>query len=161
MRVKKLISLCAVLLIMSAATAFGVPESATAARDSSHQKWWAQLNLTVDQQAKVKTLRAEMKDFRKANFEKMKSLLDLSKAELLKAAPNKSVLYGYAKEMGDLHKTMSEHMADHMLKMKSILTKEQFEKLLSRDMFMGPHGMRHGSPEGHRNGTGTPPDRDD
>jgi Spy/CpxP family protein refolding chaperone len=153
--------MCAVSLIMSASHALCTPDPSAAARDSSHQKWWAQLNLTADQQAKLKTLRAEMKDFRKANFEKMKTLLDKNKAELLKAAPSKSVLYGYAKEMGDLHKTMSEHMADHMLKMKSILTKDQFDKLLSRDMFMGPHGMRHGNPEGHRSGAGATPDRDD
>jgi Spy/CpxP family protein refolding chaperone len=159
MHAKMVTCLCVLSLVMSASPAFCVPDSAMAARDSSRQKWWAQLNLTADQKAKLKTLRAEMKDFRKANFEKMKSLLDKNKAELLKAAPNRSVLFGYAKEMGDLHETMSEHMADHMLKMKSILTKEQFEKLLSRDMFRGPQGRGHHAPEGRRGGA--PHDMDD
>jgi Spy/CpxP family protein refolding chaperone len=127
-------------------------DTAARARDSVHQKWWAQLNLTDDQKTKLKSLRADMKDFRKANFEKMKSLLEKSKEELLKAAPSKAVLYGYAKEIGDLHKAMSEHMADHMMKMKAILTKEQFQKFLSRDFRQGmdrpgagPHPS-HGGP---------------
>jgi Spy/CpxP family protein refolding chaperone len=137
---KIIVSVFFLSLIMSASNAFCVTDSTARAADSTHQKWWAQLNLSEDQKAKLKTLRVDMKDFRKANFEKMKSILDKSKEELLKAAPSKVVLYGYAKEMGDLHKAMSEHMADHMLKMKTILSKEQFQKLLKNNFL---HGMGH------------------
>jgi Spy/CpxP family protein refolding chaperone len=132
-------------------------DSTVAAGDSVHQKFWAQLNLTVDQKQKLKAIREENKDFRKANFEKMRALLEKSKDELLKPSPSKSVLYGYAKEMGDLHKTEAEHMADHMLKLKTILTKEQFEKLIK----MGPpHGMHGMKDHPHRGGPGTPPPPD-
>jgi hypothetical protein len=51
---------------------------------------------------------------------------------------------------------MSEKMADHMLKMKTILTKDQFQKLLSKDFWHGlgqpgkgprpPHDGQHGMP---------------
>ena len=88
-----------------------------------------------------------------------------AKEELLKPAPNKAVLYGYAKEMGGLHKAMAEQMADHMLKVKTILTKDQFSKLLSNEMH--PPGMRemhtgpHDAPHGQGPGGGHPPDFDD
>jgi Spy/CpxP family protein refolding chaperone len=166
MRTKTIFSVVLVSLLLSTTAAFCSPDSTRAApRDSSHQKWWAQLNLTDDQKAKLKTLRQEMRESRKANFEKMKVLLDKSKEELLKPAPNKAVLYGYAKELGDLHKAMAEHMADHMLKVKTILTKDQFTKLLSNEMH--PLGMRemhkgpHDAPHGQGPGGGPPPDFDD
>jgi Spy/CpxP family protein refolding chaperone len=154
MRGGMVICVCVISLLLSASGAFCGPDSTARAGDSLHQKWWAQLNLTEDQKAKLKALRSGAKDFRKANFDKMKSLLDKSKEELLKAAPSKAVLYGYAKEMGDLHKAISEHMADQMLKMKTILTKEQFQKFLNRDFRQGmdrpgkgphpPHDGQHG-----------------
>jgi Spy/CpxP family protein refolding chaperone len=137
---------------MSASGAFCAADPAAKAADSSHQKWWAQLNLNDDQKAKLKELRAGAKDFRKANFEKMKSLLDKSKEELLKPAPNKTVLYGFAKEMGELHKAMAEHMAEHMLKVKAILSKEQFQKFMNRDFREGMG--RPGAPHGEAGGAG-------
>jgi Spy/CpxP family protein refolding chaperone len=152
MRIASVVYVSVFSLFLGAFSSFCANDPPAPARDSTHQKWWAQLNLTEDQKTKLKTLRADMKDFRKANFEKMKSLLDKSKEELLKSAPSKPVLYGYAKEMGDLHKAMSEKMADHMLAMKTILTKEQFQKLLSNDFW---HGMGH--PGAHPGAGGNPP----
>jgi Spy/CpxP family protein refolding chaperone len=165
MRTKTIFSVFLFSLLLSATAAFCSPDSTKAApRDSSHQKWWAQLNLTDDQQAKLKTLRQEMRESRKANFEKMKALLDKSKEELLKPSASKAVLNGYAKEMGELHRALAEQMADHMLKVKTILTKDQFAKLLGnemrppmmREMRKGPHDERHGQGQG-----GPPPDFDD
>ena len=152
--IKKTFGIAFLLAILFGTTASyaGPRDSSSAAmKDSSHQKMFEQLNLTVDQKAKMKALRQEMQDLRKANMEKMKALRDKSKDELLKAAPNKTVLYGFAKEMGDLHKAMAEHMADHLLKVKAVLTKEQFEKMLSKDFLKGmreqrmhDHGQKHG-----------------
>jgi Spy/CpxP family protein refolding chaperone len=138
-----------------------------ATKDSSHQKWIQQLNLSTDQKAKMKALREEMQTMRKSTMEKMKSLRDKSRDELLKAAPNKMVLYGYAKEIGDLHKAMSEQMADHMLKVKGILSKEQFEKMMSRDFLKGIRDKKIGGPKTgkpykmHGQGPGGPHDPDD
>jgi Spy/CpxP family protein refolding chaperone len=149
--------LCSILF--GAAAAVPHHDSTAAVKDSAHQKWWSELDLTADQKTKLKGLRVDMKEFRKANFEKMKALLDKSKDELLKAAPSKTVLYGYAKEMGELHRTEAEHMVDHMLKMKSVLTKEQFEKLIKMGLRRGPHGM---DGKMHKGGPGgPPPDMDD
>lgn len=132
--------------------------SSAAMHDSLHQKFMDQLNLSADQKAKMKALREEMRTLRKANMEKMKVLREKSKEELLKAAPNKTVLYGYAKEMGDLHKAMAEQMADHLLKVKAVLTKEQFEKMMSKDFLKGmrERRMHDGPPRGGPHGMGGP-----
>ena len=162
MKTKSLVTAVLVPALFLAGSAFAAPHdsAATAQRDSSHQKWIAQLNLTADQRAKMKALRDDMRAQRKANMEKMQALREKSKEELLKATPNKSVLYGYAKEMGELHKTMAEHMADHLIKVKAILTKEQFEKMLSKDFLKGlrERGTHDGPPHG---GPGGKHDKDE
>jgi Spy/CpxP family protein refolding chaperone len=144
----KLLPAILFITLLGAGSAFCGTDSAScttkrAPGDSMHQKWFAQLNLTDDQKAKLKDMRKEMGEFRKVNFEKMKALREKSKVEFLKAAPSKTVLYGFAKEMGDLHKAMAEKMADHILKMKTILTKEQFEKMLNFDFGEGNGPMMH------------------
>jgi Spy/CpxP family protein refolding chaperone len=162
MRGRMIVVMCAFTLILSAADAFCGPDSTSRAGDSVHQKWWAQLNLTPDQKARLKALHSDLKDFRKANFEKMKSMLDKSKEELLKPAPSKAALYTYAQQMGDLHRAMAERMADHMLQMKTILSKEQFQKFLNRDFMRGAGGRGNGPrpPHGGPHGLGPPPPGD-
>jgi Spy/CpxP family protein refolding chaperone len=133
--------------------AYAMPDSTHAARhmsmqDSSHQKIWAELNLTADQKVKLKTMREDAQQSRTAIFDKMKDLRDKSKQELLKEKPSKDVLYGYAKQLAEEQKILAEHMADHMLKLKSILTKEQFEKVLSKDFFMGMQKEHGGNGSG-------------
>ena len=147
--------------------AFAAKDVAPATNDSCHQKLWAQLNLTADQKAKLKDMRSEMQTLRKTSRDKMKDLRDKSRDELLKAAPSKTVLYGYAAEISAVQKAMAEHMADHMLKVKTVLTKEQFEKLLSKDFWKnmrkcGPqHGMKGGPGKGGMHDPGGMPDMDD
>jgi Spy/CpxP family protein refolding chaperone len=142
--------------MMAAPPAYCAQDSASFSRDSTRHKMWAELGLSQDQQAKLKGMRKDMKEFREQNFEKMKVLLDKTKEELLKTSPNKSTLFGYAKEMGELHKAMAEHMADHMLFLKSVLTKEQFAKLLSNEFHPPMGGGRPG--HGPHGGPGGPPD---
>jgi Spy/CpxP family protein refolding chaperone len=92
-----------------------------------------ELGLNVDQNAKLKTLHSEMKIAHKEHIEKIKALREKSREELLKPKPDKTVLYGFAGEIGALQKIMAEKEADHLLKIKAILTPEQFDKLLSRN----------------------------
>jgi Spy/CpxP family protein refolding chaperone len=107
-----------------------------------------ELGLNTDQKAQLKALHEEMKNSRKDHMEKMKALREKSRDELLKAAPKQATLYEYAKEMGTLHTAMAQKEADHLLKVKAILTPDQFKKLLSKDFRHEPEeGM--GGPQGH------------
>ncbi|HMD69648.1 MAG TPA: hypothetical protein VKF42_12260 [Chitinivibrionales bacterium] len=163
MRFAMTLSGLALCLMMAVPPAQGAQDSASFSKDSTRHRIWAQLGLSESQKAKLKDMRKQSMEFRKQNFEKMKALLDKSKEELLKPSPSKSVLHGYAKELGEFHRVMAEQMADHMIALKSVLTKEQFEKLLSNElrppMQGGPRGEgpHHGPPGGH----GGPPDLDD
>ena len=102
-----------------------------------------ELGLNKDQQVKMKSLHADMKNIRKEHGDRMKVIMDKSKNELLKDSPSRAVLYGLAKEMGDLRTAMAKKEADHLLKLKTILTPEQFKKLLSKPPHepMPPDGM--------------------
>ncbi len=157
------LTLCLMVAAPHAQGAQGAQDSASFSRDSTRHRIWAQLGLSENQKARLKDMRKQSMEFRKQNFEKMKVLLDKSKDELLKPSPSKTVLHGYAKEMGELHRAMAEQMADHMIALKSVLTKEQFEKLLSNELrppMQGDHhgdGPHHGPPGGH----GGPPGSDE
>jgi len=100
---------------------------------------WTQLKLTDDQKAKLKDLYKDMKQIRTDYAEKAKALREKAKTELLKSNPSKAVLYGYAKELGDLDRVLAEKRADHFLKAKTIFTADQFTKIV--DMQMAHDGM--------------------
>ena len=64
---------------------------------------------------------------------------------MLKDKPDKNVLKKYSQEIANQHRLMADTMTDHLLKVKKILTKEQFEKMLSRE-------FRHGMGKHHKKG---------
>jgi periplasmic protein CpxP/Spy len=125
------------------------------------ERMFADLNLTRDQKAKLKSLHETMKGSHKQVFDQMKALREKTKAELLKPQPSKPVLDGYAAQFGDLHKQLAQKRSDHMLQIKAILTPDQFAKLLSREE-KGP-GFGRGGDKGreHREGKGPGPDDDE
>jgi Spy/CpxP family protein refolding chaperone len=116
----------------------------------SMKKKIAELNLTADQQAKLKTVHEDRMATAKPLFEQMKTIRDKLKTELLKTEPSKQVLDGYASQLGDLHRQLVQNMNEHLLRVKAILTTEQFSKMVNFDwMHSGPGTHRgrgdHGS----------------
>ena len=112
--------------------------------DTSHaqgkamwQKITKNLELTPDQQAKLKDLRADMGKQNKISRDKIKTLREKEKEELLIPNPSQQALYGYAKEINDLQGAMAEKRLEHLLKVKEILAPDQFKKLLSMTSRMG------------------------
>jgi Spy/CpxP family protein refolding chaperone len=130
----------ALLFIGTLSSAFALPDSASMQAPDRDRVMMAQhlakeLGLTKDQQIKMRNIHLGMETLRKDNRDKIKAVLDESKAELLKEAPSRVVLYRLARDMGNLRREMAEKEADNLLKLKTILTDEQFKKLLS----MPPH----------------------
>jgi Spy/CpxP family protein refolding chaperone len=95
---------------------------------------WAKMGLTDQQKTDLKGLREEAKGLHKTTFEKTKAVRDKIKAEMLKTSPDQNVLNGYADELGQIEKEVNRQRFAHLLKVKAILTPEQFQKLLD----MGP-----------------------
>jgi Spy/CpxP family protein refolding chaperone len=93
--------------------------------------FWKDMNLTTEQQEKLKALHEEMQVTRDKHKDEVMSVRKKISEELLKDAPSTTTLDGYAKELGDLHAKMTRERYDHLLKVKKILTPEQFKTMLS------------------------------
>jgi Spy/CpxP family protein refolding chaperone len=109
------------------------------------EKMTKKLGLTPDQQAKLKDLRTGMASRNKDTWAKIKTIREKEKQELLIPNPSQPTLYGYAKEINDLQGAIAEKRLEHLLKVKEILTPDQFKKLLDVMSNMGNrHAWKHG-----------------
>ena len=151
MRLRRMMAAAAILAV--AATAVMAAADSTGWKNGERAKKFAQmLGLTADQQERLKALRPEMQAIRKEERDRMQVIMDKSKVELLKPSPDRVVLYGYAREMGALRTEMAQKEADHLLKVKAVLSPEQFAKLLNRpprEFHGGPPGAEGHGPEGN------------
>jgi Spy/CpxP family protein refolding chaperone len=106
--------------------------------------FWEELKLTDDQATQLKLLKVDTQKDHILHFAEVKKVREKIKAELLKEKPSKSALTGFSKELGKLHTALSEKRMERFLKTKEILNKEQFEKLLSKEMLKeGRKHMKH------------------
>jgi len=110
-----------------------------------------ELNLTPEQKQKLHALRDERKAAREEHIAKMKEVRQKMKEELAKEKPDGKTLMKYATQTADLVEQMTKQRIDHLLKVKQVLSKEQFEKLLSKEMMEpgkhpdgGKYPKRHG-----------------
>lgn len=121
----------AVTLVLLSSVAVALPEPCGKA--DFPDKMWMELNLSVDQKEQLMALHEAMRPIRARHMESVKAVRERMKTELLKSDPSVNTLYGYAGELGELHKQMSKDRVDHLLKVKNILTPEQFSKLVERE----------------------------
>jgi Spy/CpxP family protein refolding chaperone len=94
---------------------------------------WKELNLTDEQKAKLKELRSGQAPAHKKEGETMRDVRQKIKAELLKEKPDRVALNKLTDEIANSHRQMARDRTEHLLKVKQILTKEQFEKMLSAE----------------------------
>jgi Spy/CpxP family protein refolding chaperone len=132
-----LLSACAGILFTSSIVFSAQPNDS--AMEKHHQKMMADLKLTADQTTKIQALHKDMLEKGKALSDQMKMISEKVKVELLKDQPSKPVLDGYATQLADIQKQLLQKRYDHVLQVKTILTKEQFSKHLSHE-WMGPQG---------------------
>jgi Spy/CpxP family protein refolding chaperone len=132
------LSACAGILFTSSIAFSAQPNDST--MEKHHQKMMADLKLTADQKTKIQALHKDMETSMKALAEQMKGISEKVKAELLKDQPSKQVLDGYATQLADIQKQLLQKRYNHVLQVKTILTKEQFSKHLSHE-WMGCAGM--------------------
>lgn len=151
-------------ITLGALFAFIIPTgAATQPNDSAtmnhHQKMMADPTLSADQKTKIQALHKDMEEKGKPLFDQMKSISDKVKVELLKDQPSKPVLDEYATQIADIQKQLLQKRYDHVLRVKAILTKEQFITHLNHE-WMGPQcaekykGMHggHGCPMSDKKG---------
>ena len=139
--------------VLAASPLFASEQSCNASatkQERPRQNMFKQLNLTPDQKDKLKALRKELMESSKPIFEQMKAMREKVKAELLKNEPAQSSLDDYAAQLADLEKQMGMKWNSHLLKIKAILSPEQFSKLVNSDWARGPGmgGMHRGEKDG-------------
>jgi Spy/CpxP family protein refolding chaperone len=134
----KQISFCAItMLFIGSLSAIFAADSVNALQNEKAKKVFEDLGLSTVQKAKLKDLRIEMQAMRKDHFEKMKVMREKIKEEILKESPSQTALHEFAKDIGNLRMLMAEKESEHLLKVKAILTPEQFKKLLSKELWQG------------------------
>lgn len=129
-------ALAASLLITAATSIFAQPCShhmgkGEGADEGPALRMFADLGLDEKQTEGLKKLHEEMQANREQHFSAVKEVRTKIKEELLKKEPSTKVLYGYADKLGTLHAQMSKDHGDHLLKVKKVLTTEQFSKLVA------------------------------
>jgi len=92
-----------------------------------------ELRLTEDQKARLAQLRTEGNAMREEHMKKMKEIRLKMKEELAKDTPDGNKLMDYASQTADLVEQQTKARVEHLLKVKNILTKEQFEKMLTKE----------------------------
>ncbi|MBD3316350.1 MAG: periplasmic heavy metal sensor [Chitinivibrionales bacterium] len=112
-------------------------------------RMWSALDLSEDQKSQLKELHQEMLTARKEHRQKVKELRGQIRDELAKDNPSRGALDNFVARQADLHKAMSDQRIDHLLNVKEVLTKEQFEKLLDKQ-WIEKHGC--GGKRFHRGG---------
>lgn len=116
--------------------------------------FWSEMKLTTEQQEKLKALHGEMQETRKKHKDEIMTVRKKIADELLKDASSTSILDNYSKELGDLHVKMTQERYEHLLKVKQILTAEQFKAMLSREDAGRPGSCHRGKMGPGRNGCG-------
>lgn len=124
----KSLCVCAMLLVPMAS--FGQTHGPSSGKN---HHMWADLGLTDDQKVKLKELHQEIVALRDKNFETVRAIRTKIKDELLKESPSTTQLDSYASEIGEIHKEIARQHNNHLLKVKAVLTPEQFSKLVSKE----------------------------
>jgi Spy/CpxP family protein refolding chaperone len=131
-----------------AAPLYAVQDSATSGCCCHRHHGLAALGLTQAQQDQLKQQRKDMREKMKAGFEASNALREKMKDEFLKAKPDQAVLDGYAEQMVQQHKQMIKNRIANTMKMKQILTQEQFRKVLAMQG-KRVRGFRHDGRHGY------------
>ena len=128
-----------------------IPSQSFSADNQGPHRMWNELGLSADQQTKLSTIHNEMKEVRKSQQAEESSVRIKIKDELVKDSPSKTVLSGFVGELEKLHgKQMQSHI-DHMIQLKTILTPEQFQKVIDKQWNGRGNGMGRQGCEGQKN----------
>ena len=138
------------IIVMLATPLFANPDGA--GHGDKHRHAFEELNLTDEQHTKIKLLKLDMQKEHVLHFDEVRKIRNKIKEELLKEKPSEAKLNGYAKELGKLHGKLSEKRMAHLLKVKEVLSTEQFENILSKEfrkemLHNKKHGKRGGKKE--------------
>ncbi len=101
------------------------------------QKIWDQLNLTTEQKKQLGENKAKNREAMTTKFEQMKSCRESLKEELMKPELDMNKINGIQFQIKALQVEMVDNHLKSVLDVRTILTREQFEKFIE---ITGKHG---------------------
>jgi len=133
--------LCAVLLAVTLLPCAGFADGKNGPpREHPGKKMFAELGITPEQEAKLKEIHSAWVPTKKLYLKQIEVVRQKIKVELQKEKPSKSAMNKCAAEIGNLHKQMNLASVDRLMKVKAVLTPEQFNKLSERGFIGGSGG---------------------
>lgn len=114
-----------------------------------HARWMSDLGLTQEQQSKLLKIHNEKRESSVKHRDSIASVRLKIKNELVQPNPSKQNLDAYAVALGKLHSEQIQNNTEQMLKIKEILTPEQFSKMVDKGWKGQGKGM-HGRYKGKR-----------
>lgn len=123
-------AICACTMLLVPVVSHAQTEGKTYAK-KNHM--WTDLGLTEEQKVKLKELHQEINSARGKNFETARNIRTKIRDELIKENPSTSQLDLYAAELGEVHKQIAKQHNDHLLKVKTVLSAEQFSKIVNKE----------------------------
>ncbi len=123
-------TLCTAAMLMVPVVSFAQTEGKSCAKQNH---MWSELGLTEEQKVKLKELHMEIKAARGKNFENARNIRMKIRDELIKENPSAAQLDAYASELGEIHKEIAKQHNDHLLKVKTVLSAEQFSKIVNKE----------------------------
>jgi Spy/CpxP family protein refolding chaperone len=136
------------LPLLSAALLW-IPSQSFSADEQGDHQMWNDLQLNADQKSKLLTMHNEVKDLRKNQRDEINAVRQKIKEELSKSNSSKTILSGFVSDLGKLHEKQIQSHIDHMMQLKTILTPEQFQKVIDKEWNGSKMGMgRQGNHEG-------------
>jgi Spy/CpxP family protein refolding chaperone len=133
----------------------GPAEDSCSHERTTHHRIWEKLELDAQQKEQLKTLHEQARQRRKDHFTEVRTIKGDMKDELLKDTPDRAVLDRYADKLGQLRTRETKEEIAHLLDIKKVLNREQFETLMHhRGKFRKPgsHGHKKDMPAEHHRG---------
>ena len=93
----------------------------------------ADLSLTARQKQALDSLHAFIVSVREENVTKLRFLRAKLKTEMTKLNPDKALISKYLEQLSTLHETNADRWVDHLLRVKAVLTPDQFKIVLERE----------------------------
>ncbi len=100
-------------------------------RKERMQKIFSELNLTKEQEAKLKENKTKHREQRKGGFEQIKSYKEALKQELLKSDLDMERIQEIQAQMKAAQSQMADDRLNSILEVRTILTPEQFTKFMT------------------------------
>ncbi len=105
---------------------------------------WEELGLTDQQKEQIRELHKENRSWRSESMKEIAEVRGNIRDEMLKEHPDRNRLNSHAEKLGDLYKAATDARIEYFFELKTVLTDEQFSKVVGNNGARQQHMHRKG-----------------